>query len=42
MKKILGIVVLEMYSTLHSTCFIKMALNESLMIQKVCKHWKNN
>ena len=25
MKKLLGIVVLEMYSTLHSTCFNKMA-----------------
>ena len=42
MKKLLGIVVLEMYSTLYSTCFKKMAYYESPMIQKWRKHWRNN
>jgi len=42
MKKLLGIVVVEMYSTLHSTCFIKMAYYESAMLRKISKHWENN
>ena len=31
-----------MYCTLYSTCFKKMAYYESPMIQKCCKHWRNN
>ena len=42
MKKLLGILVLGLYGTLHGTCFNKMAYYESAMFKKVSKHWKNN
>ena len=42
MKKLLGILVLEMCVTMCGTCFNKMAYYESAMFKKVSKHWKNN
>ena len=32
----------QMYSRSHSMCFKKTKENETPMIQKVSKHWKNN